>query len=305
MTDINTEPEKFALSRFKHERVAAECVCCGSKSLKKSPAILMPFVADRVFGWKPVVIDDSWGLKTIKNGTAYSICNSLYCSDCGFLFLDIRFSEAELNSLYDEYRGQGYTDLRESYEPGYKAKNDSLLAGINYIAEIEAFLNPYLSFPISLLDWGGDTGKNTPFKEKNNLFHIFDIGSKPVVDGAKAIDKDTVLSTKYDLIVCSNVLEHVSYPAELILDMKKAMGKETVLYIEVPLEDIIRLSDPTADLSLMKKHWHEHINFYSENSLFQMLTRCGLNVIALRKLNASAGGNSAFLFQVACKHALI
>lgn len=305
MSDISTEPEKFTLSRFKHERVATECVCCGSKSLKKSPAILMPFVADRVFGWKPVVIDDSWGLKSIRNGTAYSICNSLYCSDCGFLFLDIRFSEAELNSLYDGYRGQRYTDLRESYEPGYKIRNDSLNAGINYIAEIEAFLSPHLSFPISLLDWGGDTGKNTPFKEKNNLFHIFDIGSKPVVEGAKAVDKDTVLTTKYDLIVCSNVLEHVPYPGELILDMKKAMGKDTVLYIEVPLEDIVRVSAPRADLSLVKKHWHEHINFYSENSLLQLLSRSGLDVVALRKLNASAGGNSTFLFQVACKHAAI
>lgn len=305
MSDISTEPEKFTLSRFKHERVATECVCCGSKSLKKSPAILMPFVADRVFGWKPVEIDDSWGLKTIKNGSAYSICNSLYCSDCGFLFLDIRFSEAELNSLYDGYRGQRYTELRESYEPGYKTRNDSLNAGINYISDIEAFLSPYVSFPIRLLDWGGDTGKNTPFKANNNLFHIFDIGSKPVVEGAKVVDRDTILSTKYDLIICSNVLEHVPYPPELILDMKTAMGQDTVLYIEVPLEDIVRVSEPCADLSRIKKHWHEHINFYSENSLLQMLSRCELEVVALRILNASAGGNSAFLFQVACKRGLI
>jgi hypothetical protein len=305
MFKMNAEAEKIVLSHSEHERIATECVCCKSKYLKKSPAILMPFIADRVFGWKPVEIDDSWGLKTIKNGNAYSICNSLYCINCGFLFLDIRFSEAELNSLYDDYRGQGYTDLREIYEPGYKAKNDSLLAGINYIAVIETFLNPYLSFPIRMLDWGGDTGKNTPFKEKNNLFHLFDIGSKPVVDGAKVVDKNTALSTKYDLIVCSNVLEHVPYPAELILDMKKAMGKETVLYIEVPLEDIVRLSEPHADLSLMKKHWHEHINFYSENSLLQMLNHCGLKVLELKKLNASAGGSSAFLIQIACKKVLL
>ena len=140
-----------------------QCVCCGSKALAKSPAILMPFVAHRVFGWKPVVIDDSWGLKTIRNGTAYTICNSVYCSDCGFLFLDIRFSEEELKSLYDGYRDKQYTDLREIYEPGYTTRNDSLNAGINYIADIETFLSPYLSFPISILDWGGDTGKNTPF----------------------------------------------------------------------------------------------------------------------------------------------
>lgn len=296
-----TNSENFTLGGLKRERIATECVCCGSNALKKSPAILMPFVAHRAFGWQPVEIDDSWGLKTINAGTAYSICNSLFCSDCGFLFLDIRFSEAELNSLYDGYRDKQYTDLRESYEPGYKERNNSLISGINYIDKIEEFLTPYLRFPINILDWGGDTGKNTPFKKKNNLFHIFDISKKPVLDGAKAVDKSTAFSTKYDLIICSNVLEHVPYPSDLILDMKNAMGKETVLYIEVPYEDVVRMSDLKEDLHLKKKHWHEHINFYTEESLLQMLNICGLVVVALKKLNASAGGNATFLYQVACK----
>jgi hypothetical protein len=159
MNKKTTLPANFEFSSLKHERIATECVCCGSKSLKKSPALLMPFVADRAFGWQPVEIDGSWGLKTITSGMAYSICNSLFCGDCGLLFLDIRFSEVELNSLYDEYRGQQYTDLRETYEPGYKQRNDSLNAGIGYIAEIERFLGPHLSFPISILDWGGGYGE--------------------------------------------------------------------------------------------------------------------------------------------------
>src|SRR5665647_1136619 len=101
------------------ERIASSCVICGSCALKKSPAILMPFVAHRTFGWEPVEITDDWGLKTIRNGMAYSICNSIQCSNCGLLFLDIRFNESEMNSLYDGYREKQYTELREKYEPGY------------------------------------------------------------------------------------------------------------------------------------------------------------------------------------------
>ena len=159
MSENNTKPTNFKLNDLKRERIATQCVCCGSKTLKSSSAILMPFVAHRVFGWKPVQINDSWGLKTIRNGTAYSICNSLFCSDCSFLFLDIRFSDAELNALYDGYRNQQYTELRETYEPGYKLRNDSLNAGVSYITEIEMFLTPHLSFPVSIRDRGGGRWK--------------------------------------------------------------------------------------------------------------------------------------------------
>ena len=126
------------------ERISTHCVCCGSANIKSSPAILMPFVAHRAFGWAPVVIDESWGLSTIKNGNAYSLCKSLYCGECGFLFLDIRFTDKELDRLYFEYRGERYTELREYYEPGYSIRNQNLTGVINYLNEIEAFLAPHL-----------------------------------------------------------------------------------------------------------------------------------------------------------------
>lgn len=59
-------------------------------------AILMPFISHRVFNWRPVIIDDSWGLNTIPKGTLYSICNTLCCGDCGLIFLDLRFSDSEM-----------------------------------------------------------------------------------------------------------------------------------------------------------------------------------------------------------------
>jgi len=284
-----------------NERIASSCVCCGSRALKKSPAVLMPFVAHRAFGWEPVEITDDWGLKTIKNGMAYSICNSVQCGNCGHLFLDIRFNESEMKSLYDAYREKEYTELREKYEPGYQERNDRLNSGINYIPDIEQFLSPHLKFPISILDWGGDTGRNTPFKTSNKLLHIYDISNKPVViNGAVKISKVTA-STRYDLIICSNVCEHIPYPIDIISDIKKSMGIDTVLYIEVPLEDIVRTNDAKTALHQQKKHWHEHINFFTDKSIKALLAQCGLSIIDLKVLEATAGGNSSYLYQVACK----
>jgi hypothetical protein len=110
--------------------IATSCVCCEGQNLDKSPAILMPFVAHRAFGWAPVTIDESWGLKTVSEGLAYSLCNSLLCRDCGLVFLDIRFDNEALSRLYADYRGEDYIHLRDTYEPGYRSRNDDLQQGI-------------------------------------------------------------------------------------------------------------------------------------------------------------------------------
>ena len=285
--------------RSESERIASKCVCCNSAELKSSPAILMPFIADRVFGWKPVVIDESWGLKSIKIGSAYSICNSLYCPECGLLFLDIRFSDSELKKLYKNYREKEYVDLREFYEPGYKERNNSLVLGINYIDKIEQFLQPFMPASPRVLDWGGGTGVNTPFKEKNETFDIYDIGENALIPGAQFISKKEIEKNHYDLVVLSNVLEHVPYPIELLLDIKNVIQGDAVLYIEIPLENIMETQK--INPQYFKKHWHEHINFFSEQSLIRLIDRCGMKLLSMNKLRASAGGASNYLLQIACE----
>ena len=299
MDNKHSQKNKPRYFNPRRERTSSQCVCCGSDNLKSSPAILMPFVAHRVFDWAPVVVDESWGLETIKNGNAYSICNSLYCLDCRFLFLDIRFSKKELSRLYDDYRGPQYTSLRESYEPGYSLSNDNLNAGVDFIENVEKFLEAHLSFPLTILDWGGDTGKNTPFKNNNKVFDIYDISNKNVIDGAKIVNKDEAFSKKYKLIVCSNVLEHVPYPSDLLFDILNTMDKDSILYIEVPLEDIIFNNE--KDSHLKKKHWHEHINFYSEKSLKRLVENVMLEIVDLRKLKVNTGASASYIFQVACR----
>jgi SAM-dependent methyltransferase len=281
------------------KRIADECLCCGNSDLDSSPAILMPFISDRVFNWKPVIVDDSWQLSTISNGHAYSICNTLQCKICKFMFLDIRFSDEEAARLYKDYRGDEYTKLRDFYEPGYASRNTKLNSGQDYIHLIESFLSPYLDFPLSILDWGGDTGKNTPFKNKTNILDIYDISDKELVKGARRVDKEGIKKTKYDLIVCSNVLEHVSYPYDLLLEIFPAMKKDTVLYIEVPFENLMKENKLNA--YELKRHWHEHINFFSEESLRYLASNVGYEVIGFNEVFASNEGNNSYIFQVACK----
>lgn len=286
-------PERSAIAR--------ECPCCASKNLEKSSAILMPFVAHRAMGWKPVRIDETWGLRTISNGMAYSVCNSVLCRKCYFLFLDLRFSDSEMADLYSDYRGNEYVELREQYEPGYKLRNQLLEMRVGYITQIEEFLKPLLKNKCRILDWGGDTGKNTPFKDNNSLLHIYEISQKPVIPGAIAIDKKTAQATDYDLIVCSQVLEHLPAPFQTLLEIRACMKDETILYLELPCEEFVRNTKISRDLLEKKKHWHEHINVFTESSIKALLERTELKLVDLRTIQVQVADQTPWIYQIICK----
>jgi SAM-dependent methyltransferase len=220
------------------------------------------------------------------------------------LFLDIRFSDSEISRLYRGYRGDEYTTLRERYEPGYKARNDRLTEGVDYLDEVEAFLAPYLPTNITLLDWGGDTGVNTPFRgNPANIIHLHDISGIETTGAISRVSVQTATQHNYDLVVCSNVLEHVPYPTVLLEDIKQVMRSSTVLYLEVPRENLVCENLDPASLLSKKKHWHEHINFFSETSLKALLLSTGLSILSFKIHNILSEGVSHSQFMVSCTKA--
>jgi hypothetical protein len=279
------------------ERVARRCACCGHTQLLRSPAVLMPFIAHRVFEWTPVEITDAWGLNTIAKGQAYPLCNSVYCERCDFLFLDIRFSDDEMARLYADYRGESYTALRERYEPGYRARNTGLNYGVGYLADVEAYIQPWIPENPTVLDWGGDTGRNSPFQGRCRRLDIFDISDKPVIDGAQRVDRTFAQQQAYDLIECSQVLEHVPFPCDLLQEMRACMSEQTILYVELPRESLMREAHGSRVVSL-KRHWHEHINFFSVTALRAAFNRSGLEVIDMQTAQVTVAGISGEHFRV-------
>jgi len=285
-----------------YSHITHECVCCGSEKLARSPAILMPFVANRIYQWEPVLIDDSWGLKTIQNGYAYPLCNSLLCKNCDLLFLDIRFSNDEMARLYDDYRGAAYTLLRDKFEPGYAERNEKFLTSINYLSEVEAFLKTHAPSPITILDWGGDTGVNTPFRmDPQNTVHVYDISGIDTMGEIKKVSLRTARLNTYKLVVCSNVLEHVPRPLDLLLEIRSVMTSDSILYLEIPLENHRTEYENTDELLNKKRHWHEHINFFSASSIQHLLKCANLIEIDFKVLVIYSEGVRHHQFMVACK----
>jgi hypothetical protein len=283
--------------------IAKKCVCCNSSDLQGSPAVMMPFVSHRALGYKPLNIEKKDNIRTISLGTAYMLCKSMSCMECGHLFLDIRFGSREMERLYNKYRGEDYSELRNQYEPGYKDRNKRLELGYDYIDRVEEFILAHIGNPLSVLDWGGDTGLNTPFKEVAKKIDVYDISDMPlVVDNARRVDEKTALGENYDVVVCSNVLEHMPEPIICLKDLTRYMNSRTLLYIEVPLEPIVKeKAEKDEPLCVKKKHWHEHINFFTCDSLGRCAEAAGLRVLEIKEQAATSGGEPSLMYQLACK----
>lgn len=286
-------------NRAYRPRIAKACVCCGSADIAASPAILMPFIAHRAFGWAPVTIDESWGLRTIPQGQALSICKTLHCRACGHLFCDIRFDDAEMAALYAGYREEDYVALREHYEPGYRARNAGLAEIVSYKPGIEAFLAPYVPERPAILDWGGDTGANTPYEGRRTVLDIYDISGVEVIPGARAVTPEQAARGRYDLVICGQVLEHTPWPGDVLAGIRAAMCADTVLYIEVPFEAVMQ--GPAEALPTAKRHWHEHVNFYAQSSLAALVRGAGFELLDSAVLEIEIAGSHARILQAACR----
>jgi hypothetical protein len=261
----------------------------------------MPFVAARVFGYEPVTITSDWGLRDVQSGVAYVICNSLQCADCEVLFLDMRFDDEEMASLYANYRDDAYTRLRIRYEPGYRETSEWYGERADYIREIEAFIRPFVPFAPKVLDWGGDTGLNTPLQGEASRVDVYDVSKKPVINGVHAVDLDTAKRTRYDLITCCQVLEHVAYPLEIIVEIASMMDAGTLLYVEVPYEALMRSHQGSTDLHRQKHHWHEHINFFSDTSIRSMVAEAGLELVELKSFEITLGSRESCVLAALCR----
>jgi hypothetical protein len=261
-------------------QLAEECICCGCSEIASSPAVLMPFVAKRVFGHDPLEIKADWGFRDLKPGLAHTLCHSLQCQECGALFLDYRFTDKQMAALYHNYMDEAYTRQRDHYEPGYAATTaQHYTFRQSYIADVEAWLAPRLPLQPAVLDWGGGSGMNAPFLGRSRLLHVHDISNVEVVAGADRISSEVLGGEAYDLVVCNQVLEHVPFPDRLIDLIRPALGAETLLYLGVPHEALMRAHPGSLDLATLKRHWHEHINFYTEPSMRRLLERVGLEVV--------------------------
>jgi hypothetical protein len=239
------------------------CVCCGNDHLEIGSAYMSAFVFDRMTGSK-------------KNKKKNKVdCKFIKCLSCDFIFTNIRFDRDEEIRHYTNYMKGEYLDQRVKYEgpsnldyfesEEYKNLRRSVtqqvldnILGPNKIKEMQ-----------SVLDYGGNTGEMIPENLSHTKKYVTDLNSRVSDDGIIFVP-NAQESGPVDIVLCGHTFEHVSYPIEVLTDIKTYMKSKSYLIIEVPYE---------PQNYWREREFHEHINVWNFNSLQKMLLTHGFEIV--------------------------
>jgi SAM-dependent methyltransferase len=193
------------------------CIICNSDAIEHQPGQLAKFILHRI-------------------GVPATETSTIQCQQCGFRYSSVRFTDAQAQAIYGDYRTDRYFAERELFEPGFMANYGHHFEPRNFIDKVEAFIRPHKE-PATVLDIGGGNGENTPFRDRAT---IVDIG-------------DTI-EGHYDLVIMSHLLEHVGSPHRFVELARKHLKTNGLIYTETPIDGPINV-------------WHEHCQVFTEQSL--------------------------------------
>ena len=263
-------------------KLTANCVSCGSNGVDKKIGLFAPFISHRVMDYPAQNLQ--LGGKEI--GPPILFTNAVRCQVCEFVFSQVRFEDTEMSKIYENYRDETYAQLRNTFEPGYSQLNPLIgksLTEINarQVAMADFFENGRaLSHMKIVLDYGGDSGQHIPKFFEDAEKYVYEVSSSTPLEGVKSIT-DLKDIPSVDFIMCSNVLEHIPYPREVLREIKQLCTKNTKIFIDVPLEIDAVNNFPSI--------FHEHINYFNEKSLRTMLNIEGFTVSKLNTYSMDFG----------------
>jgi hypothetical protein len=260
------------------------CIVCGGPLDKLKRALVAPFLARRIWNRPPFTVDLA------------------QCRQCTFTFYNPRLEDGELRQLYADYRSEEYVKMRHASEPWYTEKFNSDLASPESYRMRKATLGPLLKKLLAdrpirrILDHGGDRGDLVVGLLEGTEAFVYDISGVEAAKGVTAIRDPS--ACKPDLVINSNVLEHVGFPREIVRTLLEIAG-DGLVFVEVPVElptgtrritrriaqvGVMTLLHPPLARSILRPAalymMHEHINYFTERSLTTLLRECGAAVIA-------------------------
>ena len=282
------------------------CIVCGSQELAGSPAIVAPFVREYALG--------GTGQPTAPAQSAL-----MTCASCDMVFFDQRYDEEEIAALYAGYRSERYYTIRHRFEPLYTRKLNDVVGRESEVIDrrkrkVKDLVTSVLGEGVirSVLDFGGDAGQFIPDIEGADRY-VLEVSDVPPVPGVMSVSHLEDLKEPVDLVMVAHVLEHLSDPVALLQELTSVSGDDGHLYVEVPMDRprmppayAARLQASWVDMVsrsarctvvadavstpvrvLARGRWipftfprlHEHINFFSQESLRRALDLSGWQVV--------------------------
>ncbi len=253
------------------------CIICGAVDVSQKKGTVAPFLAQRIWSRPPFPAE------------------LVQCRGCGFMYFNPRLSVDEEQRLYRNYRTAEYQNSRHATEPWYTEKLNASLFGDHAMqarrAEVGTILQTNLPHGTvqSILDFGGARGELIIGLIPGARGFVYDISQIEPLPEINKVELDC--GQKFDLVICSNVLEHVSSPRHLLQQILSFCGPGSYVFLEVPGESPLQLqtrlkrvaqlamllpSHPALAMTLARMGttnvMHEHLNFYSAKALRTLLS---------------------------------
>lgn len=233
-------------------------VCGGQNFVQNVDTAISAFVVERMMGLPK------------SDKTEYPT-KSVQCGDCHFIGTLTRFAAEEERRYYKEYMKEDYNTHRTLYEGTSWLRYQNYFDTQEYFdvrkqAAMETLASVLdLSDITSLIDYGGNTGEMIPDEFDHAKRFVLDLELRELANNVQSITSPAE-SGQVDLVLCSHTLEHVSYPKELLEDIKRYIKPNGYIYIEVPTEQ------PGFSV-------HEHINYVMYPFIEKLLIDNGFTVL--------------------------
>lgn len=202
------------------------------------------------------------------------------CKDCHFIYLTEVLNDIGMELLYNDWLDKELLRAHYSHLPFN-------IAAENILKLIKVAFNK--KNKINLLDFGAGYGNFCSIATKSgfNTF-AFDLSSdkNDHMDymGVTIIDNFDKSYGYFDFIWVNQVLEHLSNPLEVLIELSKCLRDTGIIYIGVPdckdIKQILKINGLTEELFKLLSP-HQHINAFTNNSLKILSTNAGLKALSI------------------------
>jgi SAM-dependent methyltransferase len=272
-------------------KTVSSCPSCGGEISHSKKGLVSPFLAQRIWARAPFHIQ------------------LMKCERCHLMFFNPRLEPEEEARHYSGYRDLEYQAMRQSFEPWYTPRFNANITNPEFLrlrkSKVAEILKPHLANrqAPTILDFGGAHGELVQGLIAGARPYVYEVSGVEPFDGVGiCADLTACRSHDFDLIISSNVLEHVGDPRALVQEMRQIAGPGTMLWVEVPFESpigprlIMRRFVQEATLCLLRPKvalsqarpgmlhlMHEHVNFFTLKALESLLRSAGWDFIASGK----------------------
>jgi SAM-dependent methyltransferase len=205
------------------------------------------------------ILFDLWS----DDGESFT-ANYQLCVDCGFVLYSPRPTADEVAAKYTRLGGASSSTVE-----------NPVVMPIDRVRSDEIFGHVSSLFPMGarVLDFGGGTGSlMCQFVARGFNASVVDYAPH-AIEGVTRLGRTVAeleSAQRFDLIVASHVIEHVPEPLGTVRGLAEHLEDGGALYIEVPFE---LLGGPPN-----RRDPVTHINFFSDESLRQLVAQAGLDV---------------------------